>query len=100
MRSTPALSLAIVAIAAAGVGATPSSADAAGRRCATFTTSDGWRVPVYVRGTSCKTATKVLRRFVSAGGGTNERVMGWRCTSGSGGSFCRRGTDRAQTSKL
>jgi hypothetical protein len=100
MRRTSALSLAIVALATAGLGGSASHVEAAGRRCPAFTTPDGYRIPVYVRGTHCKTGTKVLRRFVTAGGGTNKRVLGWRCTSGSGGSFCRRGTDRAQTSAI
>jgi hypothetical protein len=87
-----------VAIATAWPAVRPPGA-LADKRCAAFTSSDGYRIPVYVRGTSCRTGTRVLRKFLPRGG-TNTRILGWRCTSGTGGTFCRRGHDRVQTSRL
>lgn len=99
MRRVFALILVALALAVAANAATPSGA-LADKKCASFIASGGFKIPVYVRGTSCRRGTQVLRRFVNHGGGTHKRVLGWRCNSGTGGSFCHRGHDRIQTGRI
>ena len=94
----------LLAVSAGPAASTPNYDWPGMKKCGTFRA--GYRIWVYAKGISCRTARKIQKEFwlgparrkvIHNGGSgasgwvTLKRYPGWRCGSGSGGGGCRKG---------